>query len=483
MIRFSNKVLILGFGAVARSFLPLLMKHVRVPHRNITVIDFIDQRRSLREWLVRGVRFYRERITPQNLTKILSRHVNAGGMIVDLAWNIDCLDILSWTLNNRVLYVNASIEEWDPYAEIHTRTSLEKSLYRRYVRILELLPRWRGATTAVLDHGVNPGLITHLTKRGLIDITRRLIGEGRISHRRDSRVLESLIREQDFAALARKLGVKVIHCSERDTQLTNRSKATDEFVGSWSIEGMIEEAISPVEIGWGTHERRLPERAIVPDTGPRNQIILPQMGINTWIRSWAPDQEFVGMIIPHGEAFSISRMLTVSKGKRTVYRPTVCYSYLPSDETIASLHDLRCRGYELPPRKRIMANDITTGSDTLGALIMGHPYGSWWIGSRLSIEEARRLVPGSNATTVQVAVGVLAAVLWMFENPRAGLCFPEDLPYAHILRIARPYLGDFISRPVDWTPLTNYQVFFIENPADQPDKSDPWQFQNFTFKP
>ena len=46
---------------------------------------------------------------------------------------------------------------------------------------------------------------------------------------------------------------------------------------------------------------------------------------------------------------------------------------------------------------------------------MGHPCTSWWCGTDLDIEESRRLVPHQNATTMQVAVSVVAACLWMFE--------------------------------------------------------------------
>ena len=51
---------------------------------------------------------------------------------------------------------------------------------------------------------------------------------------------------------------------------------------------------------------------------------------------------------------------------------------------------------------------------------MGHAYDSWWTGSDLSIEESRRLVPHQNATTMQVAISVVAAVSWMIENPERG---------------------------------------------------------------
>ena len=65
-----------------------------------------------------------------------------------------------------------------------------------------------------------------------------------------------------------------------------------------------------------------------------------------------------------------------------------------------------------------MSDEIIAGSDILGALIMGHAYNSWWTGSDLSIEESRRLVPHQNATTMQVAISVVAAACWMIENPR-----------------------------------------------------------------
>ena len=118
----------------------------------------------------------------------------------------------------------------------------------------------------------------------------------------------------------------------------------------------------------------------------------------------------------------------------------------------------------------------------MGALLMGHEYGSWWCGSILPIEEARKLAPGQNATTVQVALGVTSAIMWAIEHPRQGLCTPEDLPHDYVLRIAKPYLGNFVSTPSDWNPLKNRKVYFKENPANHPDE-DMWQFKNFVFVP
>lgn len=481
-IEYNRRLLITGFGAVAHAALPMLLQHLRIPLHNITVIDISDRRDVLRPWIARGVRFVQERVTPMSLARLLATHVNRGGLIVDLAWSIDFFAIAEWARNNDVLYVNASLESWDPAAELQPKSLLEKTLYHRYARVVQMAPKWRDAATALLDQGANPGLISYFVKQGLLDIGARAAQEKDLTREQRGR-LERCLSEQDFPDLARELGVKVIHCSERDTQHAERLKGHDEFVNTWSVEGLWEECVAPCELGWGSHEKSLPPRALKPRAGPRNQIILPQMGMNTWVRSWVPDQEIVGMAIAHGEIFGISHALTIQTDRKVLYRPTVLYAYLPSNDTMTSLHELRCRNYEPHPKKRIPTEDIVAGKDAMGALIMGHRYQSWWTGTRLSIEQARRKVPHGNATTVQVAAGLVAAIRWAIQNPKRGLCFPEDLPHEELLRHARPYLGRIVSQPQSWTPLMSNGLHFPENPDARPDRDDPWQFRHFLFRP
>jgi len=480
-VKFDNKVLMMGYGAVAKCTLPILLKHVKIPYQNVTIIDFEDKKDTLKKWTDKGISFYRERVTKRNLGSVLSKHLDDGGLLVDLAWNIGCNDLLQWCHDHEVLYVNTSVEQWDPTLGMESKSPFEKSLYYRQMQIRELTKEWKDATTAVVDHGANPGLISHFTKLGLIDIAEKLIAEDKVS-KRQAKKLQGLVESRNFAELSMNLGVKVIHCSERDTQITNRPKEVNEFVGTWSIEGLREEGTAPAEMGWGTHEKKLPKLAHVPPYGPKNQIFLAQMGINTWVRSWIPNEEIVGMVIRHGEAFGISDRLTVWKKGKAVYRPTVHYAYHTCHETISSLHELRSRNYEMQPKVRIMGDEITKGDDILGALLMGHRYKSWWTGSVLSIGEARRLAPGENATTLQVAAGVVSAACWMLENPWMGVRLPDDLPHDFVLKVAKPYLGKIVSKPYDWTPLKNRKIFFKENPDSKPDR-DPWQFKNFLFIP
>lgn len=477
--KFDNKILIVGYGSVSQCTLPILMDKIDVPLENITIIDFEDKSKDLKRYTDKGLKYVCIKITKENLSQVLPKYVGNGGLLIDLAWNIGANDIIKWCHDYNVLYVNTSVERWDPNEGIYTKSPYEKSLYWRQMQLIDISRGWKNSVTAVIDHGANPGLISHFVKKALLDISARINSDEKVSHC-DKEEIFNFVKNRDFPRLAKKLGIKVIHCSERDTQITNRPKEVNEFVGTWSIEGLREEGTAPAELGWGTHENKLPSLANIPPYGPKNQIFLAQMGINTWVRSWLPDEEIVGMMIRHGEAFGISDRLTVWKDGKAIYRPTVNYSYMPCHETLSSLHELRGRNYELQPNIRIMTDEITSGDDTLGALLMGHRYNSWWTGSSLSVEEARSIVPGQNATTLQVAAGVVAAILWMIENPREGIKLPDDLPHDFILDIAKPYLGKFISAPSDWTPLKNRKIFFKENPAAK-HNSDPWQFENFLF--
>jgi homospermidine synthase len=479
MIDFAGRVLFLGYGAVAQCALPLFVKHFRVKPSNITVLDFEDHSERLKPWTAQGVRFVERRITRENLGAELAKHLSPGDLLVDLAWNIDCCEILQWCHDRGVLYVNTSVEVWDPYGGATQKHPTERTLYWRHMNIRRMTAGWRErGPTAVIEHGGNPGLISHWTKQGLIDIAERLLAERKAAGA-DAEEIRQAIADRAFNRLAMKLGVKVIHCSERDTQITDRPKQVDEFVNTWCIEGFHEEGITTAEMGWGTHEKEDPPGAYHHPRGPRNQICLARMGINTWVVSWVPHYCIRGMIIRHGEAFTISDYLTVWDGDGPIYRPTVHYAYCPCDCAIASLEELRGRDYDLQPKRRIMRDEIIGGGDILGALLMGHAYNSWWTGSVLSIEESRRLVPRQNATTMQVAISVVAAAMWMVENPARGVCVPDDLPHDYVLKIARPYLGQSISTASDWTPLKYYVNNFHGYHQPNIDAADPWQFKNF----
>ena len=44
MVEFGKRILFVGYGAVAQCTLPILVKHIKVRPKNITVMDFEDRR-------------------------------------------------------------------------------------------------------------------------------------------------------------------------------------------------------------------------------------------------------------------------------------------------------------------------------------------------------------------------------------------------------------------------------------------------------
>ena len=472
--RFTNKLLILGAGSVSQSVLPLLIEHL-IDAKQITIMDQRDNRARVKDALDKGATYIQDQITRGNIDAQLSKYLKAGDFLLDLAWNIDANTILQWCYDHGVMYLNTSIEEWDPYEGGANKHPLERTLYYRHMRMRDMKSRWtKTGATAIVEHGANPGLVSHLVKKSLVDIATKGLKEGKVG-----KDVEVALTSEDYKQLAHTLNVKVIHISERDTQVTNRPKQWGEFVNTWSVEGFYEEGIAPAELGWGTHEKTLPTNAYEHPSGPKNQIAIAQPGATTWVRSWVPNFEIQGMVIRHGEAFTISDHLTVWDQGKAVYRPTVHYAYCPSNEAIVSMKELEMLNWQLHKDQRIMNDEITQGDDRLGVLLMGHPYKSWWTGSLLSIEQSRKLIPGQSATTVQVSSAVYAAVAWAMQNPNAGLLVPDELPWREVLGYAEKYWGGIHSEAADWDPLMNRRDLFEGWNNKKVDKSDPWQFSNF----
>ncbi|GBL37432.1 homospermidine synthase [Anaerolineaceae bacterium] len=483
-IPFSGKVLVLGCGSVSRCLQPLLLRHLAIDPARLTIMDFEDLRHLIPDTLAGGAQYVQARITRENLAATLGAHVGPGDLLIDLAWNIDCNTIVQWCHEQNVLYLNTSVEMWDPYEDAAGVPPAERTLYVRHMALRRLRAGWaEPGATAVVEHGANPGLVSHWTKVALLDMAAALLSQRRPKEKARAAAIERALADENYAQLAMQTGVKVIHISERDTQISSQPKEVGEFVNTWSVAGFHEEGVAPAELGWGTHEKLLPPNAHVHQSGPCNQICLAQMGMNTYVRSWVPQGgEIIGMVVRHGEAFTICDHLTVWNAQQAgaLYRPTVHYAYMPTDAALASLHELKMSGCELQARQRIMNDEITSGMDELGVLLLGHDLTGWWTGSQLDIHAARALVPHQSATTLQVAASVLGALVWMIRNPRRGVCVPDDLPHRDVLAVANPYLGPCPSIQTDWTPHKNrFDPFERWSNKPRPAPEDVWQFASF----
>jgi homospermidine synthase len=411
-----------------------------------------------------GIRFIEITLTQENYRTALEPLISSGDFLLNLSVDVQSVALIELCQEKGVLYLDTCTEPWaGGYTDPNLSPS-QRSNYGLREGTLAFRSRYPTGPTTVITHGANPGLVSHFLKQALVDLARMEDTQARVPGNRAG-----------WALLAEQLGVKAIHVAERDTQVASIPKSPDEFVNTWSIEGFFNEGSQPAELGWGTHERHFPEDGRRHDFGSGAAIYLLRPGAGTQVRSWTPlEGPYIGYLITHGESVSIPDYYTVREGERVRYRPTCHYAYHPCDDAVLSLHELAGKNWQLQTEKRLMMDEIIAGIDELGVLLMGQPGGVYWYGSVLSIDEARRLAPHNNATSLQVTAPVMAGVIWAMENPQRGIVEPDEMDFERILEICRPYLGKLVGIRGDWTPLADRERLFPEDL----DRDDPWQFKN-----
>lgn len=463
-VAFGGRIVMLGFGSIGQAMLPLLLRHIDTDASRITIISKDDDGAAIARKY--GVGHVIETLTKKNYEAVLDPHLGEGGFLVNVSVEVESLALMKLCRKRRALYIDTVTEPWPGRSEDPSISPSRRSNYALREEVLAFGRQKEKGPTAVITMGANPGLVSAWVKQALVNIAADRGLE-----------IDKPATGQDWARLARKLGIKVIHVAERDSQVGEKRKQRGEFVNTWSVNGFIGEGLQPAELGWGTHERHFPQDGARHAFGCDAAIHLDRPGAATRVRSWTPlEGPYHGFLITHAESISIADHLTLRESTGEVaYRPTVHYAYHPFDDAVLSLHELAGKNWKTQERERIIGeSEIVEGMDELGVLLMGAKKGVYWYGSRLTIEQARKLAPYNSATSLQVVAGMLAGMVWAIRNPEAGTVEPDDLDHEAILEIAAPYLGEVVGVYGDWTPLKDRSALFS---ADI--DADPWQFKNF----
>jgi homospermidine synthase len=468
----TGPIVMIGFGSIGRGTLPLIERHLKFDKSRFVVIAKDDDNRALLD--ERGIRFIHEAVTLENYKTMLEPLLTAGGgqgFCVNLSCDTGSRDIMEFCSSLGALYIDTVNEPWLGFYFDETKGPGERSNYAlREMTLAAKRARAPGSTTSVSCCGANPGMASWLAKRALLNLASDL----RLN-------LPQPTTREEWAALMQHAGVKGIHIAERDTQRSRNPKPQGVFVNTWSVEGFISEAVQPSELGWGTHERWMPDNAHTHEAGSQAAIYLMQAGAETKVRSWCPTPgPQYGFLVTHNESISISDYFTVRDDSgKAIYRPTCHYAYHPANDAVLSLHEMFGNAGRPQTEHHILEeNEVVDGIDELGVLLYGHAKGAYWFGSQLSTDEARTLAPYQTATGLQVTSAVLAGMVWALENPRAGIVEVEEMDVERCLAIQQPYLGPVKGYYTDWTPLDGRPGLFPEDI----DTSDPWQFKNILVR-
>lgn len=456
------KIVCVGFGLVAQTLIPLLMARmgpIGMAPSQITVFSDVASGQQLAQVL--AIDFVLQPITKVNYQRVLSARLAPGVVLLNLAVGVSTVDLIVLAQAHGAMYLDTCVEPWAGGYEDSCVHKTTNGWLRQQALALRGVEGTRALPTAVLAHGANPGLVSHFVKQALLDMAHFYGGP---ALDRAFGLLDGagIAVRSDWARLARLMDVRVVQIAERDTQADLRSAALapqGSFQSTWSPRGLLTELSQPLECGWGTHETNAPHGAeITSEFGPVSmyQPRVPQAApavVWSWTPSGGPRQ---ALAITHHEALSITSWLSLPGLAGEAYRPTCYYAYRPCALTRASIGRWLATGCEWPQEMQCLswAQIAADGFDELGVLLCTR-YGSYWYGSTLSAAHALRhlhLPSCGNATTVQVAAGILGALAWMRKYPSAGVVEAEDMDSSLVLDVARPFLGSMRGTLSDWIP-------------------------------
>lgn len=266
-------LVMIGFGSIGRGTLPLIERHFTYDRAAFTVIEPSSEHAAL--LAKRGIRHLPVALTQDNMREVLSGLFPEGkGFVVNLSVDVGSVDVMALCQELGVLYIDTVVEPWAGYYFETSRGNAARTNYALREEARAFARRAAGGPTAVSCCGANPGMVSWLLKEALL----RLAADC-------GRTVTTPSSREGWARLMRDLGVKGLHVSERDTQITARPRPSGVFFNTWSVEGFLAETYQPAELGWGTHERKLPPLAHRFDYGPGYAIWIDRPGGETRVRS------------------------------------------------------------------------------------------------------------------------------------------------------------------------------------------------------
>ncbi|KAJ3413369.1 hypothetical protein HDV05_008151 [Chytridiales sp. JEL 0842] len=441
---------LLGYGGVGKCFLACI-PHM-FPTLDLTTLTILDKddhapAPEVAPLLSKGAKYVVMELSRSNLKSALDQVVSplqqgqegqTIHMTVDLTVGISCLWEDDIHLNGDWLQ---SYAESKDTARLHSRT-----LYSRQVQVRKMFPKQSQSSnkktkpsfTAVLDHSMNPGLVSHFTKLGLEKVARSTLAQLPATHP-TAKILSTYLSnkippttESLHANLAYLLGLRTIHISEKDTQLPipSAEKKPGEFLSTWSPAGFHEEGLDPVQVGWGTHEHSLPASSIVSvdsEGNPGPQIYLPLRGIDLKMKSYVPRHGPIeGLNIPHSEAAALASYLTLSSD--------------PAASPFLPAHNSKKRKTHLNSNSKIININSNNSKSDNNSGVFYRPTVHYvyhapacaqdsWSEVRqsptLTLQPSTRVLKGSEIQTGEDAVGVL---LLFTQNPVSYILNPTSTP-------------------------------------------------------
>lgn len=461
MLKFEGTIIQFGFGAVGKSFFEKIRKEIKFNENNYYVIT--ANKNEIEAFANLGgiiPNFIEAVVTKENFKIIFSKYLKAGDLLIDFADTVGTKDICEWCAEQNIMYINTGEADWpENWYSIFNENIIKNNLKEKYRN-----SKIKNQYPIVLQHGNNPGLVSHFVKAGIEYIVNKQF--------KKNNNLKNLIKHNKFNEVAHELGIKMIHVNDIDLQELNVEFNQDYLYNTWCIDSFFFEMLSESTINLGTHEKIEFGKKCKQIDYKNGFLELKNIAADVKYNTYYPNGKFEGFLVPHEETITIAKSLELKDNNEVIYRPTVMFIYSPckyareyfkkakvnnypnvdpkKTQDCDNENEIIIRGYKYPKYSEIVYREkIQSGTEYVGVLIIGEKFAPVWVGNRV---EPRFLYKNSKTsywqtpTITPVAMSALAAVCWMIKNKeKGGIYFPEDIDnYKYIIKKAEKYISKTI---------------------------------------
>lgn len=457
MIEFENKIVQFGFGAVGKSFFEKVSEEIKFDKDKYYVISrekleytfFLEMGGKLGNFIVADV-------NKNNFQQIFSKYLEEGDILIDFADSVGTRDFVEWCADRNVMYLNTGETDWeDNWYNIFDENLKKNKLRDKYYgsTIFNKCP-------IVLQHGNNPGLVSHFVKMGFEYIVKNQF--------KNNKDFNKLLKENKFNELARTLDLKEIHVNDNDYQVVKDSFVKNKLYSTWSIDSFFFEMLSEATANIGTNEKINYENDCKKIDLEKGFLEFKDLAIDKIGKTYYPKGKFEGFFVPHEETITIAKSLEVIEDNKIIYRPTVVFLYSPCDHAIKYFENARedkltdltkentemVRGFKYPEKTEIVYREnIKKGTEYVGVLLLGSKFEPVWIGNRIKknfLYKNRKKSFWQTPTITPVAMSALAATCWMIKNKeQGGIFFPDDIKeYKEIINFTEKYISKTIFKTI-----------------------------------
>ena len=113
MIKHTGNIVQFGFGAVGKSFYEKVKNEISFNENNYYVIS--GNEFEFEAFINMGgiaTNFIHVLINEDNYIEIFSKYLNEGDILIDFADSVGTLDICSWCVDNKIMYLNTGETDW-----------------------------------------------------------------------------------------------------------------------------------------------------------------------------------------------------------------------------------------------------------------------------------------------------------------------------------------------------------------------------------